>query len=54
MFEIGERHYEHRQQEVDNFLKSVEKAKSDNQTESIGYMEDFLGEAENDSKLPPR
>lgn len=43
IFDVGAKHYTERQIEIDHFTKSVEKAKKENQTESIGYMESFLG-----------
>lgn len=43
IFDVGAKHYAQRHIEIEHFTKSVEKAKKDNQTESIGYMESFLG-----------
>lgn len=43
VFEVGQKHYTIRHAEVEHFAKSIEKAKQDNQQESIGYMESFLG-----------
>ncbi|ENN76938.1 hypothetical protein D910_07071, partial [Dendroctonus ponderosae] len=42
VFEVGQKHYTIRQAEVEHFGKGIEKAKQDNQYESIGYMESFL------------
>ncbi|XP_066139585.1 dynein regulatory complex subunit 3-like [Euwallacea fornicatus] len=42
IFTVGEKHYNTRKTEVEKFEKCVQKAKSDNQTESIRFMESFL------------
>ncbi|KAF7271699.1 dynein regulatory complex subunit 3-like [Rhynchophorus ferrugineus] len=41
-YAIGEKHYYLRQTEIDNFFRSVSKAKKENQDESIGHIEQFL------------
>lgn len=48
VFDVGAKHYAERQIEIDHFTKSVEKTKKNNQTESIGYMESFLGKWKSD------
>ncbi|XP_066252330.1 dynein regulatory complex subunit 3-like [Euwallacea similis] len=42
IFAVGEKHYSTRKTEVKKFEKCIQKAKNDNQTESIGFMESFL------------
>ncbi|CAH1116144.1 unnamed protein product [Phaedon cochleariae] len=47
IFDVGQKHYKIRSDEMDNFTKTVEQAKKENQEESIGHMENFM-EKKND------
>lgn len=42
VFELGQKHYKIRTEEIDQFLRSVEESQKENQQEGIQFMEKFL------------
>lgn len=42
VFEIGQKHYKIRKDEIDEFFKAVDASKAENQQKGIEYMETFL------------
>ncbi|XP_050299147.1 dynein regulatory complex subunit 3-like [Anthonomus grandis grandis] len=46
IFKVGEKHFAIRQTEIESFERSVERAKKENQEESIKHMEEFMSTKE--------